>query len=401
VTALGGRWSRAPNRMLAESVAELVRIPSVNPLHGGPVAASYGPIGEEAIGRQLAERCSQLGAESVVLDEVGSGRLNLYATFPGRTDRLVVVDVHTDTVTVENMTDPPFDGRIDDEFVWGRGALDSKATLGVLLALLAAWRRDQVRPDPTLMVVATVGEEAGGLLGATRFRRWAIERELSFDQILVAEPTGFRPVHGLKGLVLLRVTAQGVSAHAARPELGVNAIEAMAPVISAFVAEGDRLATLVPATELGNGTVSVTGIEGGSGSNVIPDSCSITVGRRLTPGEEPADVIDALSAVARTACPVPCRIDSLLPVTPDGKPGTPAFYQGGGAGLVHLLARACGTTSTVAPFGANALRYNGLARELVVFGPGSIDLAHQPTERIARADLDRLAVVLEEWLSPT
>ncbi|RMI31875.1 M20 family metallopeptidase [Nocardia stercoris] len=386
-------------RTLAEAVAALVRIPSVNTLQAGPRGDAHGPAGEQAIATVLADRFRACGADSVVLDEVRPGRPNVYARFPGRTDRLVVIDVHTDTVTVENMTDPPFDGRVEDGFVWGRGALDTKATMGVLLALLGVWHRDGLRPEPTLLVAGTVSEEAGGLLGATRFREWIAEQELWIDQMLVAEPTEFRPVHGLKGLVLVEVTARGVSSHSARPDLGVNAIEAMAPVIAAFTAEQERLRTLVATTELGNGTVSVTEISGGSGSNVIPDRCTITVGRRLVPGEEPAEIVAQLTEIARAACPVPCEVVPLLKA-PDGKPGPTAFYQSPDSEFVQFLARACGTEPTVAPFGTNALRYSGAAEEIVVFGPGSIEQAHLATERIAISDLVQLAEVLQAWLAP-
>lgn len=388
------------DQALAESVAELVRIPSVNPLHAGPRAEECGPIGEGALALRLAERFDRCGADEVVLDEVLPSRPNVYGRFAGRSDRLVVLDVHTDTVTVEHMTDPPFDGRIEHGSVWGRGALDTKSTMGVMLAMLEAWQRRGLRPDPTLLLVGSISEEAGGLLGATRFRPWAEQQGLRIDQMLVAEPTEFRPIHGLKGLVLIEVTARGTSAHSARPDLGSNAIEAMAPVIAAFVAEQQRLQARPAATELGSGTVSVTQISGGTGGNVIPDRCAITVGRRIVPGEDPDEVLAQLSALARAACPVPCEITSLLPPTPDGKAGSPAFYQRPDSGFIQFLARVSGTDPTVAPFGTNALRYSGLANELAVFGPGSIADAHQATESIAIADLARLAAILGAWLSP-
>ncbi|GIJ28750.1 acetylornithine deacetylase [Micromonospora qiuiae] len=386
---------------LAEAVAELVRIPSVNPLHTGPKAEEHGPPGEGAVAHHLAERFDRCGAVEVVLDEVLPGRPNVYGRFPGRSDQLVVLDVHTDTVAVEHMTDPPFDGRIEHGSVWGRGALDSKATMGVMLALLDAMHRDGLRPDPTLLLVGSISEEAGGLLGATRFRPWVEQQGLRIDQLLVAEPTEFRPVHGLKGLVLIEVTTRGVAAHSARPDLGVNAIDAMTPVLAAFAAEHERLQAVPGATELGSGTLSVTRISGGSGGNVIPDRCSITVGRRIVPGEDPGEVLNELAAIACAACPIPCDVVSLLPTTPDGKPASPAFYQRPDSRLVQFLARTCGTEPTVAPFGTNALRYSGLAEELVVFGPGSIEHAHQATERIDIPDLRRLADVLTSWLAPS
>ncbi len=385
---------------LANSVAELVRIPSVNPLQAGPVSAAHDSDGERAIAEHLADRFDVLGADEVVLHDVIDGRPNVYGFFPGRTDRLVVLDVHTDTVTVEHMTDPPFDGRIDRGHVWGRGALDTKASLGVITALLASWQRSGLRPDPTLLVVGSIAEEAGGLLGATHFRPWADERGLEIDQLIVAEPTQLAPIHGHKGGAALEITAIGESAHSSLPHLGKNAIQAMAPVILALQAEHERLQTLEPTTELGNGTVSVTMIEGGTGGNVIPASCTIIAGRRIVPGEDAQQVYDDLARLAADACPLPTRIESALAPGPDGRFGSPAFYQHADAQLVADLAGWAGTTPTVAPFGTNALRYSGFAREMVVFGPGSIDDAHQATERVGIDDLVATAQVFTNWLEP-
>ena len=386
---------------LADAVARLVRIPSVNPLHAGPRAEDAGPIGEAAIATDLAEQFDRLGATEVVLDEVLDGRPNAYGWFPGRTDRLVVLDVHTDTVTVEHMTDPPFDGRIADGCVWGRGALDTKASMGVMLALLEAWQRAGIRPEPTLLVVGSLSEEAGGLLGATRFRQWAGERELDIDQLIVAEPTGFAPIHGHKGGVSIAVTAHGRAAHSSRPDLGANAIEAMVSVIDAYRAEHERLQTIPPESELGTSTLTVTMIHGGTGGNVIPDQCTITVGQRTVPGQIAQEVYERLIELAVEACPLPVTCESLLPMQPDGTFGSNAFYEPADSGLIRLLSTAAGTTPTVAPFGTNALRYCDLARELVVFGPGSIDDAHQATECVAIDDLVRLADIYTTWLTPS
>src|SRR5215210_944862 len=91
---------------LAHWVGELVRIPSVNPAQAGPKA---GVPGERALALALADRLGGLGGR-VELEDVCDGRPNVYARFPGRSERLAVLDVHTDTVTVEHMTDDPFDG---------------------------------------------------------------------------------------------------------------------------------------------------------------------------------------------------------------------------------------------------------------------------------------------------
>ena len=102
---------------LAERVGDLVRIPSVNPLQAGPKSGSDG---ERDISAWLADQADQLGAQ-VTVDDIIDGRNNVYARFQGQTDRVVTIDVHLDTVGVEHMTDPAFDGRIEDGRVYGRG----------------------------------------------------------------------------------------------------------------------------------------------------------------------------------------------------------------------------------------------------------------------------------------
>ncbi len=65
----------------------------------------------------------------------------------------------------------------------------------------------------------------------------------------------------------------------------------MAPVITALQREHERLQSIAPETELGTGTLTITGIEGGTGGNVVPDRCMITVGRRSIPGEDPDSTV--------------------------------------------------------------------------------------------------------------
>ena len=159
MSGIGGASQRR-----ATLLGELVAINSVNPLQAGERS---GPGGEATLATRVAEQAADLGAE-VELDEVEPGRLNVMARFEGTTDRVVGVDVHLDTVGVEHMTDDPFDGRIEGGRVFGRGAVDTKATLAVLLNVLTEAAAAGQRPGPTLYLIGTVGEEAGGLRGAHR-----------------------------------------------------------------------------------------------------------------------------------------------------------------------------------------------------------------------------------------
>src|SRR4051812_2942428 len=207
----------APSSDLSERLvhwlSSLVRIPSVNPLHAGPKA---GLPGERALAVALAGWFEALGARVELVDVVDD-RPNVYAFVAGRSDRLVVLDVHTDTVSVEHMVEEPFDGRVEDGCVWGRGALDTKASLGVILALVERWQATGRRPEPTLLVVGSISEEGGGMLGATAFRAWAEGRRLEPDQIVVSEPTRCCPIYGHKGGVGYEVVVEGEAAHSPMP----------------------------------------------------------------------------------------------------------------------------------------------------------------------------------------
>lgn len=380
-TTLGPDTNRA-----IELLGQLIAIPSVNPLQAGPRS---GPGGEEAMATWMAEATADLGAD-VTVDEVEPGRPNVYAAFDGGYDRTIAVDVHLDTVGVEHMTDEPFDGRHAEGKVYGRGSVDTKATLAVVLQLL---ERRSAELATNLVLIGTVAEEAGGLKGAYRLRDWAQERGVRFDQMVVAEPTSCVPVHGHKGGVGLEITVIGEAAHSSKPELGRNAIEGAARIIAAFRAEHELLVDQVPSTAVGNGTLSVTEIEGGLARNIIPDRCILYAGRRIAPGEDPEAEFDRLREVAADAA-APLEVEVAMSY---GR-CSPAFYQPADSPLVAELGRLAGAGATTAGYGSNALVYPTIADEVVVFGPGSIDQAHKAVEWIETAELARACAIYEDLL---
>ena len=375
---------------IAERVAEIVRIPSVNPLHAGPVS---GDGAERELTDWLANHTEALGAQ-VIVDHVEDNRSNVYARFEGSSDRAVTIDVHLDTVGVEHMTDDPFDGRIEDGRVYGRGSVDTKATFAVVLQVLEELKAAGKRPIPTVNLVGTVSEEGGGLLGAARYRDWLLERGQRIEQIVVAEPTMCAPVHGHKGGIGLDVTVHGHAAHSSKPHLGANALSGAARVVVAIDDEQERLEALEATTPVGKGTVSVTELAGGLARNIIPDECTLYVGRRTAPGEDIDQVRAALCHLSEnSAAPLTTTIESLYG---DGSPG---FYQDPSCSLVTVLAQLADTSPTTAEYGSNALKYGEVADQLVVFGPGSIDQAHQAVEWVDIGQLNRAVDVYRSWFS--
>src|SRR6516164_880489 len=96
---------------LPETLADLVRIESVNPAWGGP--------GERACAAYVRQFFDRRGIETWE-QEVFPGRPNVIARLPGRNPgRRIILEAHTDTVTVQGMTIPPFEPRIEGDLMYG------------------------------------------------------------------------------------------------------------------------------------------------------------------------------------------------------------------------------------------------------------------------------------------
>ena len=228
-------------RRIVEWVQRLVQIPSVGPGNAGPRS---GAVDEDRIAAQVAAWFEALGG-IVEREDVYPGRPNTYGLWRGRTDRWIAVDVYIDTVGVETMIGDPFDGRLDNGRIYGRGAVDTKASLGVVLALLEDMQRRPEVLRPNLVVCASSNEETG-CGGAPVFAKWVHRRGLKLDQLLVAEPTMCAPIYGHKGSSNVIFEIQGEAAHSSKLYLGKNAIVAAATLIVALAAEHERVSQCAP-----------------------------------------------------------------------------------------------------------------------------------------------------------
>ncbi len=373
-----------PTDHLAKWVGRLVQIPSVSPDHAGPRA---GVTGEAKLAAQVAEWFAQLGGQ-VYQETPLPNRPNVYGIWRGTSDRWIAVDVHLDTVGVEQMTGDPFSGRIADGRVYGRGAVDTKASLGVVLTLLKHVQQSGQSLEPNLIVATTIDEESTAK-GAPAFAKWVREQKIKLDQLLVAEPTMCTPVYGHKGVYRVRFQIQGKTAHTAQPEQGQNAIVAAAHLIRALEAEHERLQRIPAETPLGPAALTVSMIQGGIGLNIVPDLCTVSVDRRTLPTEAPSEEGQRLLEIARKASPLTVTMEQIKDVR--------GFWQTPDSPWIKQLADWSGMTPTVATYGTNAWAYNGLAREAVVMGPGSIDQAHGAVEWVAVDQLVKIAEIYRTW----
>ena len=235
---------------------------------------------EKEVALRIKKEMEDCGFDEVFIDDYGSviGRM-------GSGKPRILYDGHIDTVDVGDPSKwdfDPFKGKLENGFVWGRGASDNKAAPVVQIYGMKILREmigDQI--PGTVFVVGTVQEESCDGLALEQVIQ--NDRGGDIDCVGLGECTNCGIYRGHRGRIELALTTSGVSSHASAPERGENAIYKM----SAIVKEIEQLNERLKKDEfLGKGTVAVTKIKSVSDSlNCVPYSCQVHIDRRLTEGE--------------------------------------------------------------------------------------------------------------------
>jgi acetylornithine deacetylase len=359
------------------TLADLVRINSVNSSYeGGP--------GEGEVAAYVRRFFEARGMETWE-QEVFPGRPNVLARLPGRNpERRVVLEAHTDTVSVKGMTIPPFEPLIRDGRMYGRGSCDTKAGLATMMHAMAALKEEGVVPPCEVLLAAAVDEEYS-YRGVVR-----LCEGLKADAAIVAEPTELRAVIATKGVLRCRIVVHGRSAHSSKPHLGVNAITHMARVIAAIEEDNARLAGIQHPL-VGCGTCNVGVISGGVQVNFVPDRCMIEIDRRLLPGDRAEDAVAHYRRLLSGIEGIRAEVEEPLLLV-DEALDTPADSDVVRTAMqvlreLGLNAEPCGV-----PFGCDASKLSRAGVPSIVFGPGSIDRAHTADEYI---EVDQVEAALE------
>ena len=255
----------------------------------------------------------------------------------------VTLSTHMDTVP------PYFASREDTDFIYGRGACDAK---GIMAAMVAAAERLLGLGVRNFGLLFVVGEErsSAGAMAAARSPRGS-------RYLVNGEPTESKLALASKGIMRLEVTATGKMAHSAYPGLGDSAIDKLLDALAAM-----RRVPLPTDPLLGPSTLNIGTIAGGRAPNVIPDAAKAELLLRLV--SDPAPLRQAFTAagsqveVKDVLCIPAMCFESL-----DGLP-----------------------TSTVA-FTTDIPVFGGAWGKPLLFGPGSIQVAHTLDERIAKREL--------------
>jgi len=362
---------------VVELLQTLIRIPSVNP--DGDPGVNLG--GEAQMAEFLAEFLTPLGF-SVNLEEVLPGRPNLIATAPGSHDRpRILLGPHLDTVGVGGMTIDPWSGEIRNEKIWGRGASDTKGPMAAMLMGLKANAHKLAELPVAVDFIGFMGEESNQP-GSKHFGK---HHGADYQFAIAGEPTSMEAVYCTKGSLWATLEAKGKSVHASKPHLGENAILKMSTALSNLVANLDEHLKKFTHPVLGQSTVNVGMIEGGTRPNIVPDRCRAVIDIRTVPAL--VEKQNARNTLADFLADLPIEL-----ISADENPPMEMSHD-------HPWLNSLNLPITGAPWFSDAAHLSDAGIPSICLGPGSIDQAHTKDEFIKISDLEEGVQWFDQFIS--
>ena len=324
----------------------------------------------------LADWCELLGMQVTLMPvDKAAGKWNLIAT-TGPGEGGLVLAGHTDTVPYDTKAwnSDPFSLTEKQQRWYGLGVCDMKGFFPVALQVIEEARGNLQKP---LTLLATADEESA-MTGARLIQE---KGEPLGDYVLIGEPTGLRPVHQHKGIMMEEIIVEGRSGHSSQPALGRNALEAMVDVMQALreLRQSWYSKYQNPGFEVPGPTLNLGCIHGGDNPNRICKQCQLQFDVRLMPGMEIETIRAALNACLQPVArqhEVSIGLHTLFN-------GVASFAQNHESKLIQLCEQLSGRASGSVAFATEAPFFKALGADIVVLGPGDIAQAHQPDEYLA------------------
>jgi carboxypeptidase PM20D1 len=424
---------------VAERLAQALRCATVST----EVAAAIDDTQFTRLGDHLEQSFPLVHAE-LELERFGHSRLYRWpGVEPDRVSAILLA--HQDVVPVDDpqrWTHPPFAGVVDDEFIWGRGAIDDKSRLLAILEAVEAALAAGRRPKHTVYLAFGHDEEVFGDQGAVqmadRLRQAGVHADLLLDEggvITQGVADGVDlPVAsimvGEKGYVTVRLSVSAVGGHSSMPgkQTAVGRIARavsrlqdhpmplrLTPVVADMLARLrqvmpeyrrrllgfaavaapviTRVMAATPQTEaLVRTTTAPTVIRGGVKANVLPQHAEALVNFRILPGDSVAAVLEHCRKVVRDD---EVRIEStgMSSEPSPGKPPGPSFDLI--AGLAEAVVPGIAVTTGIVPGATDSRHYDDLAATRCNFAPivltqSDLETIHGTDERISLVNYARL-----------
>jgi len=417
LAALASRITSARDDLI-ELTQALVRLPTINPPGDG-----YADICE-LLARRLEPRgfsIQRIRATGALGDSDRYPRWNVIARHEGRsTGDCVHFNSHTDVVAVgEGWTVDPFAGVVIDDRLYGRGACDMKG--GLAASIIAAEAFIDVCPaySGAIEISGTCDEESGGFGGVAYLAEHGWFDPARVQHVIIPEPLNKdRICLGHRGVWWAEVETFGHIAHGSMPFLGDCAVRHMGAVIEALerdlypalkqkrtsmpvVPEGARCATLNINSihgGLDEPEVGYTGLP----SALVPDRCRMVLDRRFIVEENLDDVRQELHAILQSIkkqrTNFDYRVNELFSVLPTMTEQSAPVVSAVAAAVEAQLGHAAEFVVSPGTYDQKHIDRIGRLHNCIAYGPGILDLAHQPDEYVGIQDMLDSAMVMGRTL---
>ena len=387
---------------LVSFTQDLVRMPTVNP-PGAEYEACAVFLGDDLTRRGydveyiVAEDRPEHTAEYPRVNVVGSRR-------GSSSGPVVHLNGHIDVVPAGGgWTVDPFAAVVRDGRIFGRGVCDMKAGIAAAVFAGEAIARAGVILPGAIEISGTVDEESGGFAGMAHLARVGRVSHPRTDFVIIPEPLNVDRISiGHRGVYWSELTVRGRIAHGSMPFLGISAIDRMSDVLNAVQRvlrpALSRRTTSMPVVPdaARHATINVNAIDGGqhvegSQTPCVADRCRAVFDRRflMEEGFEAArsEIADLVDRTIGSMSGVEYELRDLMVVEPVRTPDDSPLI----GALDRSIRRVLGTPARLvaSPGTYDHKHVAGIAGVLhcVAYGPGELELAHQPDESCRIDDL--------------
>jgi succinyl-diaminopimelate desuccinylase len=397
---------------IVDLTRDLVRFPTIN-----PPGEAYRPCAE-FIGERLKRRgfaVEYVRAEGTPGDDVRYPRMNVIARREsGAAGPCVHFNGHIDVVqTGAGWTVDPFAGVIRDGKLFGRGTCDMKGGLAAAIVAVEALIDSGLPLPGVLEISGTADEESGGYGGVHYLAERGWFSAPRVDHVIIPEPLNVdRVCIGHRGVWWAEIETHGRIAHGSMPFLGDCAVRHMNAVLDRFEAELlPKLAarrTDMPVVPPGarHSTLNISSIHGGLEemrggglpSACVPDSCRMVIDRRLLIEEDldgvKLEVRELLEALVRERAGFRYSMRDLFEVKPTMADRNGPVARHTAAAVRRVLGRDAQFICSPGTYDQKHIDRVGKLKDCIAYGPGILDLAHQPDEYVVIDDLVSSAKVM-------
>lgn len=389
----------------------LVKIPTVNPPGDAYTECA------ELIGNRLKRR----GFEVLYRRGVGTPgdserypRTNVIARIEGRRPGPCVhFNSHIDVVaTGSGWTVDPFAGIERDGRIYGRGTCDMKGGLAASIIAAEAILESGIDFPGAIEISGTVDEESGGYGGVGYLAKEGFFSRPRVDHVIIPEPLNVdRVCIGHRGVWWAEIETLGRVAHGSMPFLGNCAVRHMGAVLDEFERHLiPRLAekrTTMPVVPEGarQSTININSIHGGLAESYdglpspqVPDSCRMVIDRRYLIEEDPTDVereiVEILDDLKRSRAGFDYRLREVLAFLPTMTDADAPVVCAVSAEIERVMGKKAQHVVSPGTYDQKHIARIGHLKDCIAYGPGILDLAHQPDEYVVIDDMVTAAKVM-------